>query len=111
MLCFGNSSRPSNKAHKSTLFRYREAIVDRQYILERIADAACELYASGCTLSRLEHLLAQGNGHPAELASEIQAGKYFLRLASRRVRQSLAALSDNDDDMTTAAANAALERF
>ena len=43
--------------------------------------------------------------------SDVLAGQYFLRLASRRVRQSLAALTDNDDTMTTAAANAALERF
>src|SRR5262249_13724717 len=54
-------------AVQNALFRYREAIVDRQYVLERICDSACELYASGCTLSRLEHILVQGNGNPAEL--------------------------------------------
>jgi alkylation response protein AidB-like acyl-CoA dehydrogenase len=97
-------------AVQSALFRHREEIVDRQYVLERISDAACELYAAGCTLSRLEHLMQHGNGNPAEIKRDVIAGEYYLRLASRRVQQCLAALSDNDDAATTAAANAVLER-
>ena len=38
------------------------------------------------------------------------AGRYFLRMSNRRVRQCLAALADNDDALTTQTANAALER-
>jgi acyl-CoA dehydrogenase family member 9 len=98
------------RAVQGQLFKHREAIVDRQYILERLADAACELYVSGCTLSRLEHLLAQGNGDAAELQREVTAGRYFLRLADWRIRQSLAALSDNDDALTTATANLYLRK-
>jgi hypothetical protein len=92
------------------LFRYREAILDRQYIQERIADAACDLYASSCTLSRLDHILTGSNGNPAEARRDAQAGRYFLTLANRRIKQNLAALTDNDDEATTAAAIAALER-
>jgi alkylation response protein AidB-like acyl-CoA dehydrogenase len=92
------------------LFRYREDIVDRQYVLERIADSACELYASGCTLSQLEHQLTVGNGNPTQFRRDLLAGKYFLRLSNRRIRQSLAALTDNDDEQTTATANAFLEK-
>ena len=96
------------RAVQSQLFKHREAIVDRQYVLERLADAACELYASGCALSRLDHLLTQGNGQPDEVGRDVLAGRYFLRLADRRVRQSLAALADNDDGLTTATADAYL---
>jgi alkylation response protein AidB-like acyl-CoA dehydrogenase len=96
------------RAVQSTLIRYQESVLERQYVQERIADAACELYASSCTLSRLDHLLTSGNGNPEELRREVTAGRYFLRLADRHIRQSLAALIDNDDEMTTAAANAAL---
>jgi len=98
-------------AVQSVLFKHREAIVDRQYVLERIADAACELYAAGCTLSRLDHLRTQGNGNPTEINRDVTAGRYFLKLASRRVRHSLAALKDNDDEQTTATADAMLKRF
>jgi hypothetical protein len=93
------------------LFRHREQILFRQYVHERLADAACELYASSCVLSRLDHLLTLGNGNPTEVARDVAAGKYFLRLANRRIRHCLAALDDNDDQDTTATAEATLERF
>src|SRR5439155_3131410 len=38
-------------------------VMKRQYLHERIADAACDLYASSCTLSRLDHVLTLANGH------------------------------------------------
>jgi hypothetical protein len=87
-----------------------QEIMKRQYVLERVADAACDLYASSCTLSRLDHLLTDGNHSPAEVNRDVVAGRYFLHLANRRIKQNLAALTDNDDDVTTAAADAALER-
>jgi hypothetical protein len=55
-------------------------------------------------------LLTHGNGHAAEVARDVTAGRYFLKLSNRRIKQSLAALSDNDDELTTAAADAALAR-
>jgi acyl-CoA dehydrogenase family protein 9 len=87
-------------------------VMKRQYLHERIADAACDLYASSCTLSRLDHLLSSGNGQrpSSETAADITAGRFFLRLADRRIRQYLAALWDNDDAATTDAADAALNR-
>jgi alkylation response protein AidB-like acyl-CoA dehydrogenase len=106
----GKRVREFSRSVQSMMFRYREAILDRQYVQERIADAACDLYASSCTLSRLDHLLTQGNGNPEEVRRDAQAGRYFLTLANRRIKQNLAALSDNDDDMATVTANAALER-
>lgn len=98
-------------AVQRVLAKYREAVLERQYVQERIADAACDLYAAGCSLSRLDHLLTQGNGNPAEVNRDVKAGRYFLRLADRRIQQNLAALWDNDDEQTTATADAALERF
>jgi alkylation response protein AidB-like acyl-CoA dehydrogenase len=78
-------------------------VIKRQYLHERIADAACELYASSCTLSRLDYLLSQSGRQ-----KEITAGRYFLKLADRRIRANLAALWSNDDAATTEAADAAL---
>jgi alkylation response protein AidB-like acyl-CoA dehydrogenase len=103
--------REFGRAVQAMLFTYREDILFRQYVQERLADAACELYASSCTLSRLDHLLTVGNGHPAEVARDVTAGRYFLRLSDRRIRQCLAALHDNDDAQTTETANAVLERY
>jgi hypothetical protein len=106
----GRRVRDFGQAVQRLLRQYREDILLRQYLQERLADAGCELYAASCTLSRLDHILTTGNGNPDEVRREAAAGRYFLALANRRVRQNLAALADNDDALTTAAANAALER-
>src|SRR5262249_25593130 len=94
----------------SLLRQYREAVLERQYQQERIAEAACDLDASSCTVSRLDHLLVNGNHAPAEVNRDVAAGRYFLKLANRRIKQNLAALWDHDDDATTATANAVLDR-
>jgi alkylation response protein AidB-like acyl-CoA dehydrogenase len=107
----GRRVRDFGLAVQSMLIRHKEAILFRQYVQERLADAACELYASSCTLSRLDHLLTDGNGNPDEVARDVQAGKYYLKLADRRIKQCLAALHDNDDADTTATANAILARY
>ncbi len=85
-----------------------EVVLRSQYMQERLADVACDLYASSCSIARLDHLLAHANGRPVEAALDVQAGQYFLILANRRIKQNLAALWDNDDDMTTSTANAVL---
>jgi hypothetical protein len=65
------------------------------------------LYAASCTLARLDQLLTHGN-RAEETTRDVQAGRYFLKLADRRIRHNLAALADNDDDETTRTANAFL---
>ena len=107
----GRRVRDFGLAVQSMLVKHREEILFRQYVQERLADAACELYASSCALSRLDSLLALGNGNAAEVGREVKAGRYFLRLSDRRVRSCLEALRDNDDADTTATADAALERY
>jgi acyl-CoA dehydrogenase family protein 9 len=94
-------------AVQAVLRHYREAVLERQYLQERIALAACDLYASACTISRLDSLLVDGNHNP-DVERDIQAGRYFLTLANRRIQENLAALWDNDDAETTKTADAFL---
>jgi hypothetical protein len=84
---------------------YRESIVDRQYQLGRIADAAIELYVSACVLKRLDDLLFDQNGQAADTKRSLITGRYYLRTAQRRIQRNLADLWDNDDTATTEAAN------
>jgi hypothetical protein len=107
----GGRVRDFSAAVQKALMTHRENILFRQYVQERIADAACELYASACTLARLDALATTGNGRPDDAARDSVAGRYFLKLSDRRFRQSLAALTDNDDPMTTQAADATLARY
>ena len=104
----GKHVRDFGLAVQSVLRQYREAVLERQLVQERIADAACELYASSCTLSRLDSLLTAGDSNPVERNRAVSAGRYFLKLAGRRIGQCLAALSDNDDDVTKQTADAVM---
>jgi acyl-CoA dehydrogenase family protein 9 len=82
-----------------------EVVLKSQYMQERLADASCDIYASSCSLARLEKLLTSSNGHAAEIERDVAAGRYFLTLANRRIKQNLAALWDNDDAKTTRTSN------
>jgi acyl-CoA dehydrogenase family member 9 len=86
------------------LVRHKEAIIEAQYVHERIADAACALYSAGCTLSRLDHDLVAGSATELDRA----AGDLYLRMANRKFDQALRDLDDNDDLQTTRTADAAL---
>src|SRR5579864_3628492 len=81
-----------------------EVFLTSEYLHERIADAAGDIYAASCTLSRLDSLLQTSNGQQMERHPDVQAGRHFLKIAFRRIRQNLAALTENDDASTTATA-------
>lgn len=95
------------RAVQSALIHHREAVIDRQYLQERIAQAGIELFASACVLSRLDASIQEAGGNGA--APNQQAAQLFLRCSARRVKRWLAELEDHDDAAVTAAAKEALE--
>jgi acyl-CoA dehydrogenase family member 9 len=106
----GRLIRQFNLAVDRALVQHREQILDRQFVHERIARAAMELFASACVLSRWD----------AELETVIPGnhtnGKHglvpdlFLRGSSRRVQQSLANLGENDDPTIVGVADRVLQQ-
>jgi alkylation response protein AidB-like acyl-CoA dehydrogenase len=104
----GSLIRRFNVAVNRALITYREPILDMQLVQERIANAAMDLFASTCVLSRQdsELQLAQRNGNsssPDQLAADL-----FLRQSFRRIRSFLAGLTDNEDKTVLATANSVL---
>jgi len=83
------------------LAKYEREIVDRQYQLGRIADAATEIYASACVLNRLDTLLRDHHLGDVQKRFELITARYYLTTARRRIKQNLAELWDNDDEATT----------
>jgi acyl-CoA dehydrogenase family member 9 len=98
-----------NLAVNRSLIAYREPILDMQLVQERIANAAMDLFASTCTLSRWDSEIqfAQRNGESPAVKNT--AAELFLRQCFRRIRNFLAGLSDNDDKFVLTAADSALE--
>jgi alkylation response protein AidB-like acyl-CoA dehydrogenase len=104
----GRLIRRFNVAVNRALITYREPILDMQLVQERIANAAMDLLASACVLSRQDAELqfAQRNGNsssPDQLAADL-----FLRQSFRRIRSFLAGLTNNDDKSVLATANSIL---
>ena len=86
---------------EAMLRKHGRTIVDREYLLERVADVAVDLYAMICCLSRAtaagtkdDHLMARA----------------FCTRAWRRVRRNLRQVESNDDADTTAVADLILGR-
>lgn len=86
-----------------------------ELVHERVADIAIDLYVSSCVLARLDYQLttksanAKPNTH--EPSADPVAGKYFLKLAFRRIRERFASLDDNDDASLLATAKAISAQF
>src|SRR5260370_17745978 len=84
-----------NFAVNRALITYREPILDMQLVQERIANAAMDLFASTCVLSRQdsEIHLARRNGDAA--AADHAAAALFLRQSFRPILGFLARLTRN----------------
>jgi hypothetical protein len=91
------------------LIRYREEILERQYVQERIARAAMELFASACTLSRWDAEHQAGRAQYEANGAPHGAAELFLRGSFRRTRRSLAEMHENDDAAVTATADWVLQ--
>jgi len=82
---------------------------------ERIADIAIDLYVSSCVLARLDHLLTKsasnGKATATDPYADVAAGRYFLKLAYRRIREAFTAFDDNDDAALLASAKSTTAKF
>jgi acyl-CoA dehydrogenase family protein 9 len=86
-------------AVEAALRRHGKEILDREYIQERLADSALDLYAMICCISR-----ATTAGTPEHLL----AARAFCDRAWRRIRRNLRQVESGSDADTTAVADLAL---
>src|SRR5438034_9283789 len=97
-----------NFAVNRALITYREAILDMQLVQGRIANAAMDLFASTCVLSRIDGEIQFAGRNGNAVSPDNSAADLFLRQSFRRIRGFLAGLSDNDDKAVIAAAKSCL---
>jgi hypothetical protein len=90
--------------------RYKEAIITRQAVQARVADAAVWLHAWACTLSKLDLDLRSANGHTgdAEFERNKAAAFHFFELAENAVHVCFRELYENADDTMLKAAETSL---
>jgi len=98
------------RATEASVMRHRKAIVERQFVLERLADMAIELYATACTIARTQRLIEQQGVEGS--ARELALCDLFCVESGRRFRRNRVALGDREerlDDQRRAVAAAARE--
>jgi alkylation response protein AidB-like acyl-CoA dehydrogenase len=104
----GRLIRHFNFAVNRALVTYREPILDMQLVQERIANAAMDLFASTCVLSRIDGEIQFAGRNGNSVSPDHSAADLFLRQSFRRIRGFLAGLTDNDDNAVIAAAKSCL---
>jgi len=104
----GRLIRHFNFAVNRALITYREPILDMQLVQERIANAAMDLFASTCVLSRIDGEIQFASRNGNAVSPDNSAADLFLRQSFRRIRGFLAGLTDNDDKAVIAAAKSCL---
>jgi hypothetical protein len=95
----GRLIRQFGAAVQNSLIRHREEVLERQFVHERIAWSAMELYAMACTMSRMDAEMAAGK-RGAE-----PAGMLLLADSARAIEAHLRGIRSNEDAVLLAAAN------
>ena len=85
------------RAAESAVMRHRKAIVERQLVLERLANMAIELYATACTIARTQWLIEQQGTDAA--SREIALCDLFCVESGRRFRANRVALDAGEEDV------------
>ncbi|MBC7894451.1 MAG: acyl-CoA dehydrogenase family protein [Cytophagaceae bacterium] len=79
------------------IMKYRKDIIERQFVLERLANMAIELYATACVLARTQQLIdrmgVEGSAHELALCD------LFCVEAGRRIRDARLQLDAPDEQV------------
>lgn len=84
-------------AAERSIRRYRKEIVDRQFVVERLANMAIELFATACVISRTQSLLETGD--PSTQTRAIDLCRLFVVESGRRFRAARIALDGREDEL------------
>lgn len=75
----------------------REAIIEKQLDLNRIANCAMALYTMTAVLGRLDNKLQHVSNNSSPTGHELSTGKLYCKMAIRTINQNLYDLGHNDD--------------
>ncbi len=96
-------------AVENLVIRHGKAIIDKQFLQERIANTAIDVYHALATLSRATAAVERAGGDESKAQSDIDCARIFVPMAMRRARRAVRALGRNQDARLKAIAERALE--
>ncbi len=92
------------------LRKHGKSIIERQYVQERLANAAIDLFLCTATLSRVTSEIEAAGGDLDAVAGEVDCARVFVHMAYRRTRRALRALRTNQDPRLDTIAERAVAR-
>jgi acyl-CoA dehydrogenase family member 9 len=93
---------------EDAILRNGKAIIDRQFLQERMANAAIDIYLATTVLSRTSWEIERLGGEEAAKA-QIDCARIFIPMAHRRARRSIRGLRKHQDARLKAIAESSLE--
>ena len=96
-------------AVESILMKHGKDVIERQFLQERMANAAIDIFLSTAVLSRVTAEIERAGGDPERVAEHVDCARIFIPMAHRRARRQIRALTHHQDARLTAVAERALE--
>lgn len=97
---FEKHVRELRAATDRAIMRHRGQIVDRQFVLERLANMAIELFASAATISRTQSIIEREGPDQSDVA--VQLCGLFCVESGRRFRDARNSLDSSEDSVDDA---------
>ncbi|HWE41039.1 MAG TPA: acyl-CoA dehydrogenase family protein [Gemmatimonadaceae bacterium] len=95
-------------AVEALLLKHGKAVIERQFLQLRLANAAIDVYMAVAVLSRTTWEIERA-GSVGAAAAELDCARVFIPAAMRRARRNIRALRANQDERLKAIAERALE--
>ena len=95
-------------AVESILLKHGKAIIEKQFIQERMANAAIDLFLATAVLSRTTWEIERAGSEEAA-APQLDCARIFIPMAARRARRAIRALERNQDARLKAIAERSLD--
>jgi acyl-CoA dehydrogenase family member 9 len=96
-------------AVENLVIKHGKGIIEKQFLQERMANAAIDVYHAMAVLSRASAALEAAGGATDACAGDLDCARIFVPMAMRRARRSVRALGRNQDARLKAMAERALE--
>jgi len=93
---------------EKALLEHGKDILERQFLQERMANAAIDVYLATAVLSRATWAVHKAGG-AAQATADLDCARIFVPMAMRRARRNVRGLERNQDARLTALAERALE--
>ena len=96
-------------AVENLIIKHGKDVIEKQFLQERMANAAIDVFHAMAVLSRATAALEAAGGDEARAAADLDCARVFVPMAMRRARRSVRALGRNQDARLKAIAQRAID--